>query len=66
MNRPNQEFLTAAKALLGPSGWSEDADKLKEVASPWRGTNKGETPFLAMPASTEEAAGLVTVGGTRR
>ena len=66
MNRPNQEFLTAAKALLGPSGWSEDADKLEEVASPWRGTNKGETPFLAMPGSTEEAASLVKLCAKHR
>ncbi|HIG23184.1 FAD-binding oxidoreductase [Henriciella sp.] len=66
MNRPNQEFLAAAKALLGPSGWSEEPDKLEEVASPWRGTNKGETPFLAMPASTEEAAGLVKLCAEHR
>ena len=66
MNRPNEEFLTAAKALLGPSGWSEDPDKLEEVASPWRGTNKGETPFLAMPDSTEEAASLVKLCAEHR
>ena len=66
MNRPNEEFLTAAKAFLGPSGWSEDPDKLEEVASPWRGTNKGETPFLAMPDSTEEAASLVKLCAEHR
>ncbi|MEE2879082.1 MAG: FAD-binding oxidoreductase [Pseudomonadota bacterium] len=59
MTRPPEEFLTDAKALLGAKGWSEDADKLSEVASPWRGTYKGETPFLAMPSSTDEAAALV-------
>ncbi len=53
------EFLSAAKDLLGPSGWSEDADKLTEVSSPWRGTYQGHTPFLARPASTEEAAEIV-------
>ncbi|MCH2458739.1 MAG: FAD-binding oxidoreductase, partial [Henriciella sp.] len=66
MNRPNDEFLTAAKALLGPTGWSEDADKLEEAASPWRGTNKGETPFLAMPGSTEEAASLIKLCAEHR
>jgi FAD/FMN-containing dehydrogenase len=59
MTLPNNAFLKAAKDLLGPSGWSEDTDKLAEAASPWRGTIQGRTPFLAMPASTEEAAGLV-------
>lgn len=52
-------FLSAAKDLLGPSGWSEDADKLESVSSPWRGTFQGHTPFLARPASTEETAALV-------
>ena len=59
MTRPSDDFLTDAKALLGDKGWSEDADKLKEAATPWRGTWPGETPLLAMPGSTEDAAGLV-------
>ena len=66
MNRPNEDFLSAAKDLLGPSGWSEDADKLDAAATPWRGTNKGETPFLAMPGSTEEAAKLVRLCADHR
>lgn len=66
MPSPPAQFLEAAKAMLGPSGWSEEADKLEEAASPWRGTNKGETPFLAMPASTEEAAGLVKLCAEHR
>lgn len=66
MNRPNEDFLSAAKDLLGPSGWSEDADKLEAAASPWRGNNKGETPFLAMPGSTEEAAKLVRLCADHR
>lgn len=52
-------FLTAAKSLLGPSGWSEEADILAQHAAPWRGTYQGHTPFLAKPASTEETAALV-------
>jgi len=54
-------FLNAAKALLGPSGWSEDTDLLTQHASPWRGTYTGHTPFLARPASTQETAALVTL-----
>lgn len=59
MPSPPPAFLTAAKDLLGPKGWSEDAEKLAEAATPWRGTYKGETPFIARPASTAEAAALV-------
>ena len=66
MTRPPEDFLTDAKALLGEKGWSEDAGKLKEAATPWRGTWPGETPFLAMPASTEEAAGLVKLCAKHR
>lgn len=59
MTEPPTAFLAAAKDLLGPKGWSDDPERLSEVASPWRGTFQGETPFLARPASTAEAAALV-------
>ena len=52
-------FLSAAKAALGPKGWSDDPAELARVAAPWRGTFTGHTPFLARPASTEDAAALV-------
>lgn len=52
-------FLIAAKDLLGPSGWSEAADRLAQAATPWRSTYQGETPFLARPASTQEASALI-------
>lgn len=52
-------FLAAAKDALGPSGWSTDADALAAVSSPWRGTYRGHTPFLARPACTADAAALV-------
>lgn len=59
-------FLSAAKDLLGQSGWSEDADKLHEVSSPWRGTYEGHTPFLARPASTQETSELVKLCAQHR
>jgi FAD/FMN-containing dehydrogenase len=52
-------FLSAAKAALGSKGWSDDPAELARVAAPWRGTFTGHTPFLARPASTEDAAVLV-------
>lgn len=56
---PPAEFLSEAKDLLGPSGWSEDGDQLRAAATPWRGAFSGQTPFLARPASTGEVAALV-------
>ena len=52
-------FLRAARDLLGPKGWIEDAETLEAAAQPWRGGYRGETPAVARPASTEEAAALV-------
>ena len=59
-------FLADAKALLGPSGWSDDIETLKDAATPWRGTYEGHTPLLARPANTEEAAALVKLCATHR
>ncbi|MBA3067363.1 MAG: FAD-binding oxidoreductase [Hyphomonas sp.] len=59
-------FLAAAKDLLGPKGWSDDPEKLTAAATPWRGTFQGETPFLARPASTAEAAALVKLCAAHR
>lgn len=66
MTRLPEAFLTDAKSILGEKGWSEDPDKLKEAATPWRGSWPGETPFLAMPGSTEEAARLVKLCAEHR
>ena len=53
------EFLSEAKQLLGDKGWRMDAESLEDVATPWRGTYRGHTPFLALPASTDDVAALV-------
>lgn len=55
----SSEFLSAAKVLLGDKGWRMDAESLEQVATPWRGTYQGHTPFLALPASTEQVSKLV-------
>lgn len=53
------DFLNAAKTLLGDKGWRMDAESLEEAATPWRGTYQGHTPFLALPASTQQVSDLV-------
>ncbi|MEL7033231.1 MAG: FAD-binding oxidoreductase [Pseudomonadota bacterium] len=60
------DFLTEAKQLLGDKGWRMDAESLEDVATPWRGTYRGHTPFLALPSSTEEVAGLVKLCAKHR
>ncbi|MEM0986624.1 MAG: FAD-binding oxidoreductase [Pseudomonadota bacterium] len=54
-------FLDRARTLLGEGGWSQDPEKLDAAATPWRGTYRGHTPFLAKPASTDEVAALVAL-----
>ncbi len=44
---------------LGPKGHITDAADLAPYLKEWRGKFMGNTPFLAMPASTEEAADVV-------
>ena len=55
----SSDFLSAAKNLLGDKGWRMDAESLEDVSTPWRGTYQGHTPFLALPASTQEVSALV-------
>src|SRR5262245_14453013 len=44
---------------LGPKGHITDAADLAPYLKEWRGKFVGDTPFLAMPANTEEAADVV-------
>ena len=53
------EFLTAAADLLGPRGFTRDADLLDPWLTDWRGRFTGKALGLASPASTEEVAALV-------
>ena len=46
-------------ARLGPKGFATDQPTLEPYLHEWRGNFVGATPFLAMPASTEEVADVV-------
>lgn len=52
-------LYTQLAARLGPRGHATDAETLASYLKEWRGRFTGHTPFLAMPASTEEAADVV-------
>ncbi|MDX2276307.1 MAG: FAD-binding oxidoreductase [Hyphomonadaceae bacterium] len=46
-------------ARLGPKGYSTDPQTIAPHLVEWRDKHFGQTPFLAMPATTEEAAYVV-------
>ena len=44
---------------LGPKGCTADADAIAPHLTEWRGRFKGDTPLMAMPATTEEVRDVV-------
>jgi FAD/FMN-containing dehydrogenase len=46
-------------ARLGPKGFATDAETLAPYLKEWRGRFQGATPFLALPASSDEVADVV-------
>jgi FAD/FMN-containing dehydrogenase len=55
------DVLSKLKAVLGPSGWSEDPIKLEGKLLEWRGRWRGETPLLVLPGSVEEVSAVVAI-----
>lgn len=55
----NDELIARLAARLGPKGYSTDPATIAPHLIEWRGQHKGATPFLAMPANTEDVADLV-------
>ena len=55
----NDTFLAEAQALLGPRGFTTDADLVTPWLTDWRGRYSGRARGLASPASTQEVVALV-------
>lgn len=55
----SETFLTMAAGLLGPRGFTQDAEIVRPLLTDWRGRYTGKALALASPASTGEAAALV-------
>ena len=51
--------IAALKTLVGPDGWSDDADRLAPKLREWRDRWRGATPLLLLPRSTEEVSRIV-------
>ncbi len=52
-------FLNRAAELLGPRGFTRDADLVSPWLTDWRGRYRGRTLGLASPANTQEVADFV-------
>ena len=60
MTRPPSESLLDAFAnLLGPKGYSTDADAMAPWLTDWRGKYHGRAAAMLSPATTEEVAAIV-------
>jgi FAD/FMN-containing dehydrogenase len=55
------DVISRLKAVLGEGGWSEDAERIAPKLVEWRDRWVGQTPFLALPKTTEEVAAVVGI-----
>ena len=51
--------LDRIRTIVGPKGWTDDAEAMRPHLEDWRGLFKGKARMLVKPASTEEVAGVV-------
>lgn len=58
--------LSALRDLLGPKGFTEDADLIAPWLTDWRGRFHGRTPALLSPADTAEVAAILRIAGAHR
>lgn len=56
---PSSTLLGALEALLGPKGFTADADTMAPWLTDWRGKYHGAAAAMLSPASTEEVAAAV-------
>lgn len=56
---PPPGLLNALAALLGPKGFSTDADAMAPSLTDWRGKYHGAAAAMLMPRTTEEVAAIV-------
>ncbi len=61
MSSASSALIERLAARLGPKGWSTDPARLAGHLSEWRGRYVGTTPFLALPATVEEASAVVAL-----
>ncbi|MEW5687997.1 MAG: FAD-binding oxidoreductase [Pseudomonadota bacterium] len=55
------DVISRLKAVLGPGGFSEDAERIAPKLVEWRDRWVGQTAFLALPRTTHEVAAVVGI-----
>ena len=63
---PSPASLAALKSAVGPTGWTDDADRIAPRLTEWRGRWTGETPLMLTPGSVEEVSAAVRVCAEHR
>ena len=63
---PSPAALAALKSAEGPTGWTDDADRIAPRLTEWRGRWTGETPLMLTPGSVEEVSAAVRVCAEHR
>lgn len=56
---PSPDLLARLAALLGPKGYTADADSMAPWLTDWRGKYTGRAAAMLSPGSTEEVAAVV-------
>ena len=55
------DVISRLKAVLGPDGWSQDADRLGPKLVEWRDRWSGTTPLLVLPRTVEEVSAIIGI-----
>jgi FAD/FMN-containing dehydrogenase len=63
---PNPDALSELRALLGPKGFSTDAELIAPWLTDWRGRYTGTAAALLSPANSDEVAGIVRIAARYR
>ncbi len=63
---PSPRLLDRLQNLLGPKGYSDDAEVMAPWLTDWRGKYRGRAAAMLSPASTEEVAAVVRLCAAER
>lgn len=66
LNSPAPALLAEMAALLGPKGYTSDADAMQPWLTDWRGKYHGRAAAMLSPATTAEVAAIVAVAREAR
>lgn len=56
-----EKIITSIKGIVGPKGWSTEADRIEAHVTERRGLWRGHCDMVVSPATTEEAAQVVAI-----